>query len=90
MFITQLFSVKKFPFISNLSINCFQRLIPVDTGNDLFIYKLPELPELTLYTIRPYTNSDEARVYRICHETCRDGSDATELFPEHLQGKISY
>ncbi|XP_026475031.1 LOW QUALITY PROTEIN: protein O-GlcNAcase-like [Ctenocephalides felis] len=63
-----------------------QRLIPVDAGNDLFIYKLPELPELTLYTIRPYTNSDEARVYRICHETCRDGSDATELFPEHLQG----
>lgn len=28
---------------------------------------------------------DEAEVYDICHKTCRDGSDCTELFPDHLQ-----
>lgn len=28
---------------------------------------------------------DEREVYAICHKTCRDGSDCTELFPENLQ-----
>lgn len=28
---------------------------------------------------------DEAEIYGICHKTCRDGSDCTELFPENLQ-----
>lgn len=63
-----------------------QRLIPVDSGNDLFIYKLPETPTLNLYSIRPYSDIDEAAVFGICHKTCRDGSDCTTLFPEHLQG----
>lgn len=62
-----------------------QRLIPVDSGNDLFIYKLPETPTLNFYLIRPYSNQDEADVFRICHKTCRDGSDCSELFPENLQ-----
>lgn len=63
-----------------------QRLIPIDSGNDLFIYKLPETPVLQLFSIRPYIHTDESSVYKICHETCRDGSDCTELFPESLQG----
>lgn len=62
-----------------------QRLIPVDSGNDLFLYKLPETPTLNFFTIRPFVVSDEADVYSICHKTCRDGSDCTELFPECLQ-----
>lgn len=62
-----------------------QRLIPVDSGNDLFIYKLPEVPTLNLYSIRPYNSMDEQEVFRICHKTCRDGSDCSELFPENLQ-----
>lgn len=62
-----------------------QRLIPVDSGNDLFIYTLPQLPTLNFYSIRPYCNQDEAEVFNICHKTCRDGSDCTELFPENLQ-----
>lgn len=63
-----------------------QRLIPVDSGNDLFIYKLPDSPTTTFFSIRPYTHLDEEEVYAICHKTCRDGSDCTELFPEqHLQ-----
>lgn len=62
-----------------------QRLVPVDSGNDLFVYKLPETPTLSLFNIRPYTNMDEERVFKICHQTCRDGSDCTELFPQSLQ-----
>lgn len=62
-----------------------QRLIPVDSGNDLFIYKLPDVPTVNFYSIRPFANSDEREVYSICHKTCRDGSDCTELFPENLQ-----
>lgn len=62
-----------------------QRLIPVDSGNDLFIYKLPDSPTTNFYTIRPYTHIDEPEVYSICHKTCRDGSDCSELFPDNLQ-----
>jgi protein O-GlcNAcase/histone acetyltransferase len=63
-----------------------QRLIPLNSGNDLFIYKFPEVPTSNFYKIRPYQHADEADVYRICHSTCRDGSDCSELFPESLQG----
>jgi protein O-GlcNAcase / histone acetyltransferase len=62
-----------------------QRLIPVDSGNDLFIYTLPERPTLNFYSIRPYCSQDETEIFSICHKTCRDGSDCTELFPESLQ-----
>lgn len=62
-----------------------QRLIPIDSGNDLFIYKLPDVPSTVFHCIRPYTHLDESQVYSICHKTCRDGSDCTELFPKNLQ-----
>ncbi|CAO1438847.1 unnamed protein product [Diamesa hyperborea] len=62
-----------------------QRLIPVDSGNDLFVYKLPETPTLNLYSIRPYSTMDEPEVFQLCHKTCRDGSDCSDLFPQNLQ-----
>lgn len=62
-----------------------QRLIPIDSGNDLFIYKLPETPVLSLFSIRPFVNQDEKNVFQVCHQTCRDGFDCTELFPDSLQ-----
>lgn len=63
-----------------------QRLIPIDSGNDLFIYKLPDVPTVNFYSIRPFVRLDEREVYSICHRTCRDGmTDCTELFPENLQ-----
>lgn len=58
-----------------------QRLIPIDSGNDLFLYKLPDQPSTRFPTIRPYRHADEPRVYSICHRTCRDGSDCSDLFP---------
>lgn len=62
-----------------------QRLVPIDSGNDLFVYKLPETPTLNIFSIRPYETQDEQNIYKICHQTCRDGSDCTELFPSSLQ-----
>lgn len=45
-----------------------QRLMPVDSGNDLFLYKLPELPTTDYHVMRPYTFLDEASVNSVCTE----------------------
>lgn len=47
-----------------------QRLIPVDSGNDLFVYKAPEVPSSKIYTIRPYLASDEDAIYAVCNKIC--------------------
>ncbi|XP_021925094.1 protein O-GlcNAcase isoform X2 [Zootermopsis nevadensis] len=57
-----------------------QRLIPVDSGNDLFIYKPPDVPSSKIYTIRPYLPVDETHIYDICRRTCMDGMDGTDCF----------
>lgn len=57
-----------------------QRLIPVDSGNDLFIYKPPDVPSSKIYTIRPYLAVDESNVYDICRRTCMDGMDGSDCF----------
>ncbi|KAK9501522.1 hypothetical protein O3M35_012229 [Rhynocoris fuscipes] len=36
-----------------------QRLIPVDGGSDLFVYKVPQTVSNTIYTIREYSSADE-------------------------------
>ncbi|KAH1009906.1 hypothetical protein HUJ04_002202 [Dendroctonus ponderosae] len=60
-----------------------QRLIPVDSGNDLFAYKVPDAPTCKVFTIRPYLGSDEAQVYDVCNRTCKDGlEDHMPLLPE--------
>lgn len=40
-----------------------QRLIPLDSASDLFLYKAPDSPSSQVYTIRPYLPSDEESVY---------------------------
>ncbi|CAK9811390.1 Protein O-GlcNAcase [Anthophora plagiata] len=45
-----------------------QRLIPVDSGNDLFVYKAPEVPSSKIYTIRPYLVTDEDSIYAVCNK----------------------
>ncbi|RWS29244.1 protein O-GlcNAcase-like isoform X1 [Leptotrombidium deliense] len=49
-----------------------QRLLPVESVSDLFLYKPPDSPSSRIYTIRPYLSSDEASVYEVCHKTCND------------------
>lgn len=62
-----------------------QRLIPVDSGNDLFIYKLPDIPTPNYYLIRPYSNADEDEIYRVCQKKSCDESISTELYPENIR-----
>lgn len=60
---------------------CFiQRLIPVDRGTDLYLYKAPDIPGSQTYTIRPYRASDETAVYKVCMMTFKDGLNAAEEF----------
>ncbi|XP_058813212.1 protein O-GlcNAcase [Topomyia yanbarensis] len=66
-----------------------QRLIPVDAGNDLFLYKLPETSAVNLYTIRPYLNTDEASVYNVCHSTMKDGDEFSEHLPDGLRNILA-
>nr|SVE83515.1 EOG090X01OH [Daphnia pulex] len=42
-----------------------QRLLPLESVNDLFLYKSPETPTRQVYTIRPYLASDERSVYEL-------------------------
>lgn len=46
-----------------------QRLMPVDSGNDLFVYKLPEKPTTNYYLLRPYCPADEENVNEVCTRT---------------------
>lgn len=59
-----------------------QRLIPVDSGNDLFVYKAPEVPSSKIYTIRPYLPSDEEAVYAVCNQIniCTASSAVADRF----------
>ncbi|XP_017760323.1 PREDICTED: protein O-GlcNAcase isoform X2 [Eufriesea mexicana] len=61
-----------------------QRLIPVDSGNDLFVYKAPEVPSSKIYTIRPYLTSDENAVYAVCNKIC--GCVASSAVADRLVG----
>ncbi|XP_058467226.1 protein O-GlcNAcase [Malaya genurostris] len=66
-----------------------QRLIPLEAGNDLFLYKLPETSAVNLYTIRPYLNSDESSVYDVCHQTMKDGDEFSEQLPDGLKNILA-
>ncbi|XP_053619430.1 protein O-GlcNAcase [Plodia interpunctella] len=60
-----------------------RRLLPVECAGDALRPML--LPEGLPLTPRPYTTADEKAVCEICHKTCRDGSDCSDLFPSDLQ-----
>ncbi|XP_037952799.1 protein O-GlcNAcase [Teleopsis dalmanni] len=69
-----------------------QRLMPVDSGNDLFLYKLPELPTTDCTILRPYTNIDEIDVYKVCTKfylTLGTVEDENIALPEKLCELIS-
>jgi len=60
-----------------------QRLMPVDSGNDLFMYQYPDHPTNLVYKIRPFSQKDEDVCYKIALETWEDGMDATAYYAEH-------
>ncbi|CAG7731648.1 unnamed protein product [Allacma fusca] len=57
-----------------------QRLIPVDRGTDLYVYKTPAIPSSQTYTIRPFRPDDMDAVYKIVLATYKDGINAAEEF----------
>ena len=63
--------------------------MPVESVNDLFLYKPPESPSSKIYTIRPYLSSDESQVYEICRKTIDDGKENCEFnqFPDLIGDK---
>nr|CAG4651614.1 EOG090X01OH [Triops cancriformis] len=61
-----------------------QRLLPLQSANDLFLYKSPDIPSRQVYTIRPYLDSDESQVYRIC-EQLYNSKIAPSLLAKHPQ-----
>lgn len=60
-----------------------QRLMPVDSGNDLFMYLFPDHPTNLIYKIRPFKPEDEEDCYRISLQTWEDGMDATDFYTSH-------
>ncbi|XP_052744973.1 protein O-GlcNAcase isoform X3 [Bicyclus anynana] len=60
-----------------------RRLLPVECSGDAL--RPHCMPTGLPLTVRPYTPADEEAVCTICHKTCRDGSDCSDLFPSDLQ-----
>lgn len=57
----------------------------MDSGNDLFVYKVPDVPTCRVYTVRPYQLTDEAAVYNVCNKTCKDGLEDVQPYPEEFK-----
>lgn len=57
----------------------------MDSGNDLFVYKVPDVPTCRVFTIRPYVSTDEADVYNVCFRTCKDGLEDPHPLPPELK-----
>lgn len=70
-------------------VSDLQRLIPLDAGNDLFLYKLPETSAVNLYTLRPYVYTDETCLYNICNRTIQDGDELCEKLPDGLHNLLA-
>ena len=68
-FYTSWFVIPKFsPLISGGLAADLQRLLPLETANDLFLYKTPETPTRQVYTIRPYLSADSEMLYALCRK----------------------
>lgn len=48
------------------NVGSFQRLLPVESVSDLFLYKAPDSPSSRIYTIRPYLPNDQLHIYEVC------------------------
>jgi len=60
-----------------------QRLMPVDSGNDLFLYQYPDTPTSQVFNIRPYRVEDTAACHSVALQTWDDGMDASDDYSSH-------
>jgi protein O-GlcNAcase/histone acetyltransferase len=52
------------------------RLLPLDSGSDLYLYKHPDVPASLLYLVRPFQPKDEAGIYRLVASAFEEEIDA--------------
>jgi len=52
------------------------RLLPLDSGRDLYLYKHPDVPANLLYLVRPYQHKDESAIYRLVAAAYEEEIDA--------------
>jgi len=60
-----------------------QRLMPVDSGNDLFLYQYPDTPTSQVFNIRPYRVEDTEACHSVALQTWDDGMDASDDYSSH-------
>lgn len=60
-----------------------QRLMPVDSGNDLFLYQYPDTPTSQVYNIRPFRVEDTEACHSVALHTWDDGMDASCDYTSH-------
>lgn len=70
-----------------------QRLMPIDQGNDLFVYKLPDLPTTDYHMMRPYNSMDEAAINTVCTQgflsLVTPPAAEEKAMPLHLNAKFA-
>ena len=54
------------------------RLLPLDSGHDLYVFKYPEVPLSLLYLARPYEPKDEKAIYAL----------AANLYEEEIEAPM--
>ena len=52
------------------------RLLPLDSGHDLYIYRYPEVPANILFRTRPYEPKDEKEIYALVVKDYEEEIDA--------------
>lgn len=52
------------------------RLLPLDSGSDLYVYKHPDVPASLLYLVRPYQPKDGPAIYRLVAAAYEEEIDA--------------
>ena len=57
-------------------ISDLQRLLPLDSGNDLYMYKFPDVPASLLYYVRPFMPKDEEAIYGLAATSFEETIDA--------------
>jgi protein O-GlcNAcase/histone acetyltransferase len=57
-------------------ISDLMRLLPLDSGHDLYAYKYPEVPVNLLYNVRPFEPKDEKAVYALATSAYEEDIEA--------------
>ncbi len=53
-----------------------QRLLPLDSGQDLYLVKYPDVPVTQLYYVRPFQPKDEDEIYSLAADSYERSIDA--------------